>query len=586
MLEPRRRGRFAWVAATAVVVSLLEALSAVFVVVLLDLIVNVSGVPSLPVLGSLDELLPGVTPRGLVIGFCLAFVIVYSIRAVAFLTQQYVMARVSQGAGVEVSDRLLRAYLDAPYEFHLRRNSAESLRNVHDNVQAMIGGVVVPAATIVAETLLIVLMLGVLTVTQPAATALAVAILGIALGVSLFVVQPRLKRLGRRKQAGVRDAIQHLQQGLQGVREIKIAGCEAAFADAFTSARRRLARVEYLKAVLANVPRVTLETAFLLFIVIVFVVAQFGGSFAGLVPALGLFAYAGTRLQPSLQKVTVGLNSMRYASALVGELERDFATLRPATREVGAVRIDEAKALTFDREVRLEGISYQYPAGEVPALHEVSFAIVSGSSIGIAGPTGCGKSTLLDVLCGLLPPTEGRVTVDGRDISDRTRAWHLLIGAVHQRSFLADDTVRRNVALGIRDDDIDEDLLTRVVAAAELDPVIATLPFGLDTPLGEHGLRLSGGQRQRLALARALYRRPRLLILDEATSALDNDTESRVIRNIEQLWEGMAVVAVAHRMRTIMACDTVVFMRDGRLIDAGPYERLRATNRAFAQLAG
>jgi ATP-binding cassette, subfamily B, bacterial PglK len=403
------------------------------------------------------------------------------------------------------------------------------------------------------------------------------------------VIQPRLKRLGHERQAAARDAIQHVQQGLQGIRDIKVAGREATFAEVFRRARSRLARAEYVRAGLMYLPRVSIESAFLLFIVGVLLLEQLTGLVDGLLATLGLFAYAGMRMQPSLQKIATNLNNLRYGEAVVEELARDFAELGvspDASRTTKPIAMPEPDPLTFDRELRLDRVTFRYRDDARPVLDRLSMTIRPGASIGIAGQTGCGKSTLLDLICGLLRPTSGTITVDGVDISDDVRAWQRALGVVHQQSFMVDDTIRRNIALGVPDPDIDDDTLDEVVEAAGLAPVVNELPKRLDTALGERGVRLSGGQLQRVALARALYRRPALLLLDEATSALDNATEREVIANIGQFDRGrMAIVAVAHRMQTIVRCDQVVLLSAGRLAGSGTFDQLMSSNPEFAAMS-
>jgi ATP-binding cassette, subfamily B, bacterial PglK len=590
LLDPRRRRSFVLVGVLAFIVSVLEAVAAVLVLVLLKLVVKPDGVLVLPVVGDLARFFPGVPRRDLVAGFGIVFAVFFILRAAVFLGQQYAMSRVSQTTGTEIAHRLLHAYLRAPYQFHLRRNSAESMRNVYENVQHLVGSTFIPIATIFAEAFMVGLMLVVLLIADPVSTLFAAIVLGVAVTTVLLVVQPRLKRLGRMRQIASRDAIQHVQQGLQGIRDIKVAGCEDAFSMMFRRARSKLARTEYLRATLSYVPRVTIESAFLLFIVGVLLINVYADSVGALVSTLGLFAYAGMRMQPSLQKIANNLNNLRFGQAVVDELFDDFAELG-ITTGTGTVApetspTDDVAPLSFVDELRLDRVGFVYASGSRQVLSGLSMSIRPGESVGVAGHTGCGKSTLLDLLCGLIEPTSGRITVDGVDIGQHTRAWHRSIGVVHQQSFLTDDTVRRNIALGVPDDEIDDETLQKAVDASALSPVIAELDDGLDTHLGERGIRLSGGQRQRVALARALYRRPRLLMLDEATSALDNATEGRIIDSIERFGDGgMAVIAVAHRMRTIMSCDRVVFLADGRMAGTGTYDQLRDSNAEFAAMS-
>jgi ATP-binding cassette subfamily C protein len=220
------------------------------------------------------------------------------------------------------------------------------------------------------------------------------------------------------------------------------------------------------------------------------------------------------------------------------------------------------------------------------ALRDINLDIGRGESVGIVGATGAGKSTLVDLLMGLLPPTSGRVTVDGEDIENDVSGWRARIGYVSQQIYLTDDTLRRNIALGLDDADIDDERVAEVVQFAQLKDVVSKLPYGLHTRVGEAGSRLSGGERQRVAIARALYRDPALLVFDEATSALDQRSATAVSHAIEALRGTKTMVLIAHSIESIRRCDRLVFMKDGRIADTGSFEALRADNEEFNNVFG
>jgi ATP-binding cassette subfamily C protein len=230
-----------------------------------------------------------------------------------------------------------------------------------------------------------------------------------------------------------------------------------------------------------------------------------------------------------------------------------------------------------------EDVSFGYEGGPPLALDKVSFTIERGQSVGIVGPTGAGKSTLVDILLGLLPPTTGRVLIDGEPLEGRERAWQRQIGYVSQDVYLLDDTLRRNIAFGIPDGAIDDTRLAAAVAQARLDEVVAALPSRLETVVGENGIRLSGGQRQRVAIARALYHDPPVLFFDEATAALDNQTEREVTDAIANFHGTRTVIAIAHRLSTVKNCDRLIYLRDGKLAGVGTYQEL-ITDPGFRQL--
>jgi ABC-type multidrug transport system fused ATPase/permease subunit len=241
--------------------------------------------------------------------------------------------------------------------------------------------------------------------------------------------------------------------------------------------------------------------------------------------------------------------------------------------------------MPFTRDIRIDRVSYTYPKGNRAVLNHVSLAVPYGASVAVVGPSGGGKSTLIDILLGLLLPNSGSVLVDGVDTATSLRAWQSNLGYVPQTPYLLDDTLRRNIAFGVADAKVDEAAVADAVRMAQLTDLVASLPKGLDTEVGERGIRLSGGQRQRIVIARALYRRSAVLIFDEATSELDNQTEREITAAIDALAGQKTIIIIAHRITTVRNCDFIVFLVEGLVADVGSYEELLARNPDFRRLA-
>jgi ATP-binding cassette, subfamily B, bacterial PglK len=560
----------------ALVASGLEAVGALAVFGVLGRITTDASGFEVPGLGDVREVFPALSEStlllivgGLIAGF-------FVLRAAIIVLQAYVQHRIAENAGARLSAQLLEGYLAMPYTFHLQRNSAELIRNAYDIVQQFVRDALVPAVNLASQTLMIVGLLGVLLWTSPAATLFAVALLGPFTWLLLRSVHPRVKRLGKRSQRVSRTSLQTLNESLAGWRDITILGRKRAFVDRFREDRRALARARYLKSTAKVIPRVALETGLVLFILAFLgasVVYQ-GGALEAL-PVLGLFGYAAVRLQPSLNDVLNALNSLKFVGPGIDLLYDDVQLFRAG----GRVDDPDVDPLPLTRELRVDGAAVRYPRTDTDALAEVDLTVRAGEFIGIVGPTGGGKTTLVDLLLGLLTPRVGHVTVDGVDVHTHTDAWHASLGVVHQDIFLADATLRRNIALGVPDDEIDDDRVREAIELAQLDTFVATLPEGLDTFVGERGVRVSGGQRQRLAIARALYRRPSVLFFDEGTSALDTTTETLLMEGLERLRGERTIVAVAHRLSTVRSCDRVVLVDGGRIVDVGPFEDLASRHR-------
>ena len=439
----------------------------------------------------------------------------FLVRAVVSIAFEYILARVTCNAAARLNVKLVRGYLGLPYSFHLQRSSSELIRNAHQAVLEIVGTTFAPLIRVMAEAVMSLGFLVLLVLVSPIGTALAVVVVGGPTVVLLLIVQPRLKRFGTTAHAMHKETFESLQQSFQGVRDIKLLGRERFFSEVYGRATRRLARMSYINGALTQLPRLVIETSLMWFILIYFGFAVARGSGAqGALSVLGLFAYAGLRLQPSLQKIIAGFNSIKFSTARTEDIHRDLRLIKQ-----NSIERESAASFPFEHEISLEEVSFGYEGTDRAALFDVSLTIQRGEQVGICGPTGGGKSTLVDLVAGLLSPSAGRVAVDGRNIVEDTRAWQRNLGMVPQTVFLIDNSLRRNIAFGIADADINEAAIEEAVRLAQLNEFIASLPEGLDTVVGERGVRISGGERQRIAIARALYNGPQVLIFDEGTSA-------------------------------------------------------------------
>jgi ABC-type multidrug transport system fused ATPase/permease subunit len=299
-----------------------------------------------------------------------------------------------------------------------------------------------------------------------------------------------------------------------------------------------------------------------------------GRDLATIVPTLGLFAVAAFRLMPSINRVLIAAQALRYCRPAIDTLHEELKLAAPDPRLPGGA------ASIFRQDICLSAVSFSYAPNMAPAIDSLSICIEKGESVGFIGPSGSGKSTLVDIIMGLLTPTSGFVAVDGRDVQQNLRAWQDQIGYVPQSIYLTDDTLRRNIAFGLANDQIDDAAVARAVKAAQLEEFIGSLPNGIATRVGERGVRLSGGQRQRIGIARALYHDPGVLVLDEATSALDTATEKDVMSAVTALQGTKTILIVAHRTSTVERCDRLYRLVQGRVVETG------APRSVFIQAAG
>jgi ATP-binding cassette, subfamily B, bacterial PglK len=585
LLGRKGRGRWVLLVLLALVVAGFEAIGALLIYVMMGLISGETAELSLPLLGDVTNVFPNTSIRNLQLGAAALVTGFFALRAVVLIGELYVQARMVHNACARLSNHLVRGYLAVPYLDHTRMNSSELVRNAFDSVQSLSRQVLKPAVEVVAETVLLLTLTAVLLVVTPQATLIALAVLGPSVWLLLTFVQPRLKRLGQRSQASRRGTLLAMQQALGGLRDIRLLGREREFARSFARERDVMARTDYLKTALAELPRVMIETALVVVIAIVFVLAVLAGDGAGkVVSTLGVFGYAGLRLQPSLRKLVQGLNNVRFGSAVIDDLLEDRARVDAAldARREAVAGADAGRPLA--RSIELRDVTFSYGAEGVPALRGVDLTIRRGEFLGICGPTGGGKSTLVDLIAGLLEPTTGQVLVDGQPLGPYPTWWYAQLGVVSQSVYLIDASLRQNIAFG-REEAVDEDLLQRSIDRAQLREVIAALPDGLDTIVGERGVRLSGGQRQRVAIARALYREPSVIIFDEGTSALDGATEAALVAAVDELKAGRTLISVAHRISTVRSADRIIVIGGGRIVDEGTHDELLRRSALFRGLA-
>ena len=541
---------------------LFELLGVGMVVPALAFMVQDSSILESPVVRQWTAWLGNPTQNVLIITGLMALLAVYVVKSAFLLFVSYCQARFVAGVQASMTRRLFERYLTQPWAFHLGRNSAELIRNI-ESIQgfAVTCTAVISLAT---ELLVLVGLAALLLWFEPAGAAVAALLLGSFTAMYDAITRSRLASWGRRRHVHHTRYLKHMQEGLSGAKDVKMIGCERELIRRFADDAVGLADLSGRQSWFQQIPRMWCELLAVVALCLLTAVMLWQGKpLQSFVPSLGLFATAAFRLLPSVNRLAVSLQQIRWAKTLTDCLHDELALpiVEPAE--------GRGAALPFRTAIELDHVSFCYPGCEKPAIADITLSIPHGSSVGIVGGSGAGKSTLVDVILGLLPPTEGRVSVDGENIHENVRAWQNLVGYVPQNIYLSDDTIRRNIAFGLDDEFVDDDAISRTLRAAQLESFIATLSLGLETPIGERGVRLSGGQRQRIGIARALYYDPVVLVLDEATSALDMDTEREVMNAVESLHGQKTIVIVAHRMSTVANCDIVFRIENGRLVWSG-----------------
>jgi ABC-type multidrug transport system fused ATPase/permease subunit len=354
-----------------------------------------------------------------------------------------------------------------------------------------------------------------------------------------------------------------MQEGFGAIKDVKVFGVEKYFESRFDEQVKATTDIGRAYGTVSSLPRIWLELlTFLALAVLVIVLVGGGNTLASTLPILGVFAAGSFRVMPSLNRIIYAVQNLNYSESITETLSSDLAN---------SSSLIEGSQTTWplEDEIKFTDVSFCYPGVSELALKNVSLEFKRGDIAGIIGTSGAGKSTIVDLLLGLFPPTSGFITANDVDIQSGLKIWREQIGYVPQNIYLIDDTLARNIAFGLTDVEIDEDKINYAIGNSSLQHFVDTLPLGLETVVGERGVRLSGGQRQRIGIARALYRNPRILVLDEATSALDIDTESEILNEISELRENKTIVIVAHRLSSLSFCNVVYRLEKGAVHSSG-----------------
>jgi ATP-binding cassette, subfamily B, bacterial PglK len=485
------------------------------------------------------------------------------------LLAEYARTRYANSFAHWLRVRLLRRMASQPYSYFLQRNSGDLLRKIMGDVSNYTSSILLPLLDSIARALTAALLLATLFLVQPVIALFA----ALGLGTYYFTIFRLLSRKRQEISQGLRTAFGgsfcDAQQMLGGIKPIKVHRAEEHFLSRFAGHSAVVAQMSARVPIIANSARYLIEPlAFGGLVLAVVVLAMRGRDFSDILPNVGVMAVAGYRLLPSLQLLygqVTQFTSMRYS---LDEVFEEFVAAEHDEQSDNVeISLEKPRPIEWQDAITLDEVSFIYPGTDRLVLDRFSITIRKNTSIGFIGPTGSGKSTLIDLLLGLHRPTSGRVLIDGKPLTpELIPSWQATIGYVPQELFLIDDTIARNIALGVPDNYIDNERLREVCSLSQiLDFIESELREGLQTIVGERGVRLSGGERQRLGLARALYHRPSLLLLDEATSALDVATEAKLLEALRGLSGKLTMVVAAHRLSAVAGCEKLVDLDNSRL---------------------
>jgi ABC-type multidrug transport system fused ATPase/permease subunit len=461
---------------------------------------------------------------------------------------------------MKLTEELYLGYLSSPWLFHVQNNSAYLLRNINTEVSLAINNVLIPALKLISECLVVVGITGLLFYYEPAGSASVILFLVLTGLLIQKFTKKSLLRWGelRQKHEGLR--ILQIQQGLASVKEVKMLNRELQFVDNFRPHNLQSARAAQYRLFYQQIPRLFLEVIAVSGIsILVITMILLGRDVSTFLPIVTLFAVAVFRLMPSVNRILEAMQNLHYGAPSLTVLDDQLQRIRKCHAP------SNNPPMNFHKDIEFRDVGFAYPETGKLVVDNLSLKITKSSCIGLVGTSGSGKTTLVDMLLGLLPPAHGEILVDGQDIQQNLRGWHSCLGYVPQHISMIDDSLLKNIAFGLSDEDIDMKKVKEVASAAQPNELVSSLPEGLQTNIGEKGVKLSGGQRQRIGIARALYQNPDVLVLDEATSALDGETEKQVMDAIYNLDGDKTIIIIAHRLATVERCDTIYRMDKGKL---------------------
>lgn len=590
LLDRGQRRQLMALQGLVILMSLIEVLSVLSIGPFMALVGNLSQLQGKGLLAQAYHWSGVTSPARFVIS---AGAVTLAILVVSTLVSMYTLWRLYMYGvlvGAQLGNRLFKYYMSRPWLFHASANSSHLTSNIADETQRITFGIIASCMQLNAKLVMAVLMSAAIFVYNPLVAATGVGLFAIAYTGLYRLARMRLERNGKRvtEQQAIRFKL--MSEGFGGIKELLLLGRQQTFSAKFAKASHEFAVAHGSNQVIAQVPRYAMELlAFgAVIALVIYLVIAHDGQMGAILPILSVYALAGMKLLPAFQQVYSSLTQIRGTlpalHGLMGDLRNSLedanADRSPAQGRAGSGHFVPAQA------IELRGITFTYPNAECVALDQLTLTIPANKTIGIVGASGSGKSTAIDVLLGLITPDSGELIVDGEVIGvANMRRWQDSVGFVAQSIFLADSSIRENIAFGIPQEAIDDKQVERAARLAHLGPLLETLPRGLQTYVGERGVQLSGGQRQRIGIARALYHDAQVLVLDEATSALDGITERLVMDAIHDFGGTKTIVMIAHRISTVKNCDWIYLLGNGRVLDAGPYATLAQRNESFQRMA-
>lgn len=565
LLTSSQKRNLAFLLALVFFGTLFELIGIGLIIPVILLIIDPDFVNKFPEIGALVSLIVEPTYNNIVILGVLSLLIFYIFKTLFLSYMAYKQGMILYDVKEDVGRRLFTGYMFKPYVFYLTHNSAELIRNLTSEV-ANLGVILRAAAVIFIDGIILVSVFSLLVYVEPLGTISIFLVLIFSVLMFQLATKDRLIKYGKSRQYHGGKLIQHVQQGISSVKDVKVLGREMEFIDWYNNHNTKGVKAERFQYILSSMPRLFLEMVVIIGLVLLVCILLWSGKSASSISlVLSVYAVATFRLLPSVNRILAAIQQLRFCFPSVSVLVNELSAI---SNDDGLFRKKQGVSTNpLNKEISANCLSFKHVGSNNFILKDINLIIKRGSCVGFVGSSGAGKSTFIDIILGLLKPTSGSILIDGVDIYQNLSRWQQSIGYVSQHIYLTDDTIRRNIAFGVNESEINDAAILKAIDSAQLTEVISELPENTETLIGEHGVRFSGGQRQRIGIARALYHNPSVLILDEATSALDKDTEAEVMKTIEALHGQKTIIIVSHNHNTLSNCDKIFLIENGKIVN-------------------
>lgn len=571
LLDTRQKWQMGGIVVLMLIGGLLESLGVGLIVPVMSVVLNPSVAEGEGLLARFYRMMGFAAPAQMAVFFMVALIAVFVVKNIFLYFVNVVQLKFIYTNQFATSRRLMIGFMKRPYEYYLNANTAVIQRSITSDINNMYA-LILNLLQLTSEVIVFAGLIIICLINDAAMTITIAALLLLTLLLIKMIVKPVMVKAGEDNQIYYSGLFQQIEASVTGIKDIKIMGKEDYFINAYEDCGKGYVDAVQKYSLYSATPRLIIETVAIASMIgyMLFVMSR-GASLATFMPQLSVLAAAAARLLPSANRINNHLTSISFFEPIFLSVsdnlqeEMHDASLNYDSAAYRAKK--EIEKLPVTREICVENVTYRYPGTEVNILKDAGMRVKVGTSVGIVGASGAGKTTLVDVMLGLLKPEEGQILADGVDVMTNYPGWLKNIGYIPQMIFMLDATIRENVAFGVPAEEIDEEKVWAALREAQLDTFVRGLPEGLDTGIGERGIRLSGGQRQRIGIARALYEDPEVMVLDEATSALDGETEAAVMDSIHRLHGKKTLIIIAHRLQTIESCDKVFRVEDGRITE-------------------